>query len=203
PRDGLQARGLDAGRDFRGVQGRALAHEPVVHAVPELRDRGLLDDPAGRHLPDQEGRGRRDVEGHPAHGQPDQRVEVRRGPEQERGPGPVVGRGVRADVRAVRTREKDWDHEVGGVATRRTCQNRMAMRHWCFITRPNNWTVCREKGVFGFDFGYSVSLNRFMEPLDRGVVYATKKSGFAATVEIRGKARYDPELARSLSWDRF
>src|SRR5207249_2673750 len=82
-----------------------------VDAVPVVRHRGLLDDSAGRDLPDQERRGRGRGEGHPAHGQPHQRLVQRERAQQVFGAGHVVGRGRGADDGAVCAGDPSRDHE--------------------------------------------------------------------------------------------
>ena len=77
------------------------------------------------------------------------------------------------------------------------------MRYWCLVTRPNNWEVCKAERVFGFEFGYAKTLEKFMGRGDKAIVYLTELTGFGAAVEITSKGRFDPARAKSLGWDRF
>lgn len=44
---------------------------------------------------------------------------------------------------------------------------------------------------------------KFMRRGDKAVVYVTEKTGFAATLEISGEGRFDPERARLVGWDHY
>jgi predicted RNA-binding protein len=59
------------------------------------------------------------------------------------------------------------------------------MRDWAFITRPENWKVCEEKCVFGFDSEYRETISRYMKPDDRALVWVTLPiGGVAAAIRI-------------------
>jgi predicted RNA-binding protein len=64
------------------------------------------------------------------------------------------------------------------------------MRHWCLVTSRQNWDVCKRHSVWGMDFRYFVTLQRFVRPADRAVVYA-HGGDFVADVEIVSEAYED------------
>src|SRR5438046_2369057 len=62
------------------------------------------------------------------------------------------------------------------------------MRLWCFITKPHNWEVCKEQGVFGFNWRYYVTWRDYLKAGDQAVVYVTVRQELAAraTIETDG-----------------
>jgi len=45
------------------------------------------------------------------------------------------------------------------------------MRYWCVSTSPENWQICKENGLWGMDERYFVTLEKFLKPGDKAVVY--------------------------------
>ncbi len=56
------------------------------------------------------------------------------------------------------------------------------MRDWAFVTRPNNWAICQERRVFGFDAEYRETVTRYLSPGDRALVWVTLPIGGVAAV---------------------
>ncbi len=60
------------------------------------------------------------------------------------------------------------------------------MRTWCLVTSEENWRVCRTHEVWGLDYGYQVTWDRYLNIGDAAIVYVNKR-GFSAVVVIGGK----------------
>ena len=63
------------------------------------------------------------------------------------------------------------------------------MRLWWFITKPHNWKVCEEHGVFGFNWRYYVTWRDYLKAGDRAVVYLIgprQELAARATIETDG-----------------
>ena len=45
------------------------------------------------------------------------------------------------------------------------------MRYWCISTSPENWEICKQNGVWGMDERYFVTIEKFLKPGDKAVVY--------------------------------
>jgi len=65
------------------------------------------------------------------------------------------------------------------------------MRYWCLCSSRENWQVCRTNSVFGFDWRYLPTLEKFVHPGDRAIVYVHGGS-FVASVEMTGPWFEDP-----------
>ena len=72
------------------------------------------------------------------------------------------------------------------------------MRHWCLCTSPENWNVCKTHSIFGFDWRYLPTLERYVRPGDRAVVYV-HGGLFQATVELNGPWEEDH---KPLGWTK-
>ncbi len=66
------------------------------------------------------------------------------------------------------------------------------MRTWCLVTREANWRVCREGSIWGLDYGYLLTWNRFLQSGDEAIVYVNGL-GLTAVVSI-GDKFYDETL---------
>ena len=58
------------------------------------------------------------------------------------------------------------------------------MRHWMFLTHPDNWEKCLAHGLFGFDEEYSYTVERYIRPGDRAIIYLAQRSAIWGAVEI-------------------
>ncbi len=58
-------------------------------------------------------------------------------------------------------------------------------RYWCLCSSRENWQICRAHSVFGFDWRYLPTLERFVNAGDEAIVYVTG-GAFVATAEITG-----------------
>ena len=72
------------------------------------------------------------------------------------------------------------------------------MRYWCISTSPGNWEICRKNLVWGMDYGYYVTLKKFIRAGDKAVVYAGN-GRFVAAIEFVGECFYDE---RDLGWTK-
>jgi len=60
------------------------------------------------------------------------------------------------------------------------------MRHWMFLTHPDNWKKCLEYGLFGFDQEYAYTVEHYIHPGDQAMIYLAKQSAIWGLVEITG-----------------
>jgi len=58
------------------------------------------------------------------------------------------------------------------------------MRHWMFLTHPDNWEKCLEHGLFGFDAEYAYTVERYIQPGDLAIIYLAQRSAIWGVVEI-------------------
>lgn len=58
------------------------------------------------------------------------------------------------------------------------------MRHWMFLTHPDNWEKCCGKGLFGFDQEYAYTVEHFISAGDQAIIYLAKESAIWGIVEI-------------------
>lgn len=58
------------------------------------------------------------------------------------------------------------------------------MRHWIFLTHPDNWEKCLQHSLFGFDQEYAYTVEHFVRPGDKAIIYLAKKSAIWGVVEI-------------------
>lgn len=58
------------------------------------------------------------------------------------------------------------------------------MRHWMFLTHPDNWEKCLEHGLFGFDQEYAYTVEHYIQPGDQAIIYLAKHSAIWGVVEI-------------------
>ena len=58
------------------------------------------------------------------------------------------------------------------------------MRHWLFLTYPDNWEKRLEHGLLGFDDEYAYTVEHYIRPMDRAIVYLAKRSAIWGVVEI-------------------
>lgn|SRR5574341_418787 len=59
------------------------------------------------------------------------------------------------------------------------------MRHWMFLTHPDNWEKCIQHGLFGFDEEYAYTVEHFVRPGDQAMIYLAKQSAVWGVVEIK------------------
>ena len=59
------------------------------------------------------------------------------------------------------------------------------MRYWCLSSSRENWRICCEHSVFGFDWRYLPTLERFVHVHDLAIAYV-HGGAFVATMEISG-----------------
>jgi len=72
------------------------------------------------------------------------------------------------------------------------------MRYWCLCSSRENWEVCKTHSVFGFDWRYLPTLEKFVRPNDHAIAYVHGGS-FVATAEITGPWFEDP---RPIGWTK-
>ena len=53
-----------------------------------------------------------------------------------------------------------------------------------FLTHPDNWEKCLEHSLFGFDQEYSYTVEHYVRPGDRAIIYLAKLSAIWGVVEI-------------------
>ena len=58
------------------------------------------------------------------------------------------------------------------------------MRHWMFLTHPDNWGKCLEHSLFGFDAEYAFTVEHYIRPGDHAMIYLAKLSAIWGVVEI-------------------
>jgi len=58
------------------------------------------------------------------------------------------------------------------------------MRHWMFLTHPDNWAKCCEHGLFGFDEEYAYTVEHFIQGGDHAIIYLAKESAIWGVVEV-------------------
>jgi hypothetical protein len=67
-------------------------------------------------------------------------------------------------------------------------------RDWVFITRPDNWRVCFDRRVFGFDAECRETIGRYLHTGDRALIWVTLPvSGVAAVVRVNRVALDEQE----------
>ena len=66
------------------------------------------------------------------------------------------------------------------------------MRHWCIVTSPENWEICKKHGLWGMDFRYFVTLEKYLQAGDRAAVYI-HGGNFVALVEFKGRYFFDEQ----------
>lgn len=57
------------------------------------------------------------------------------------------------------------------------------MRYWCLVTSRENWEICKKNSIWGMDYRYLPTLEKFVRKGDKTVVY-THGGNFVATVDI-------------------
>lgn len=72
------------------------------------------------------------------------------------------------------------------------------MRYWCLVTSKENWKVCKDNNVFGFDYRYFITLKNFIKKGDKAIVYS-HGGDFAAEVEINSDFYYDK---KNIGWTK-
>ncbi len=45
------------------------------------------------------------------------------------------------------------------------------MRHWMFLTHPDNWEKCLEHGLFGFDDEYAYTVEHYIQPAKQSAIW--------------------------------
>lgn len=73
------------------------------------------------------------------------------------------------------------------------------MRYWCFTVSQENWKICKQHGIYGVDYRYALTVEKYMSVGDKAIIY-TNSVGFVAIVEIVGKAYYDDS---NIGWERY
>lgn len=58
------------------------------------------------------------------------------------------------------------------------------MRHWMFLTHPDNWKKCLEHNLFGFDEEYTYTVQHYIRPGDHAIIYLAKESVIWGVIEI-------------------
>ena len=58
------------------------------------------------------------------------------------------------------------------------------MRHWMFLTHPDNWAICLDSGLFGFDEEYAYTVEHYLHPGDHAIIYLAKQSAIWGVVEV-------------------
>ena len=53
-----------------------------------------------------------------------------------------------------------------------------------FLTHPDNWTICLDAGLFGFDEEYAYTVEHYVRPGDNAIIYLAKQSAIWGVVEI-------------------
>jgi hypothetical protein len=53
-----------------------------------------------------------------------------------------------------------------------------------FLTHPDNWEKCLEHGLFGFDDEYAYTVEHYIRPGDRAIIYLAQRSAIWGVVEI-------------------
>ena len=53
-----------------------------------------------------------------------------------------------------------------------------------FLSHPDNWKICLERGLFGFDEEYAYTVEHFMRAGDQAMIYLAKESAVWGVVEI-------------------
>lgn len=66
------------------------------------------------------------------------------------------------------------------------------MRTWGLVTSKGNWQVCRRGSVWGLDYGYQLTWDRYLSPEDVAAVYVNGQ-GFTAVVMV-GEKFYEETL---------
>lgn len=59
------------------------------------------------------------------------------------------------------------------------------MRHWMFLTHPDNWEKCLEHQLFGFDEEYAYTVEHYVNPGDQAIIYLAKQSAVWGVVEVQ------------------
>lgn len=72
------------------------------------------------------------------------------------------------------------------------------MKHWCLVTSKENWKVCKDNNVFGFDYRYFITLKNFVKKGDKAVVYS-HGGDFVAEVDIDSDFFYDD---KNIGWTK-
>jgi len=73
------------------------------------------------------------------------------------------------------------------------------LRYWCLVTSRENWEICRRDKVWGMDFRYFITLERYIHPGDRAVVYS-HGGVFVAEVEISSEFYEDHS---QIGWTKY
>lgn len=73
------------------------------------------------------------------------------------------------------------------------------MRYWCICTSLENWEICKKHKVWGMDARYFVTMEKFLKPGDKAVVYISKEQKFVAIVEFIGRYFFD---ATNIGWKK-
>src|SRR3990170_4256653 len=69
------------------------------------------------------------------------------------------------------------------------------MRFWCLSTSARNWSVCFQHRLFGLDFRYFTTWDRYLSGGDRAVIYAGSPiQGFVASCTIGKKQESDAHI---------
>jgi len=58
-----------------------------------------------------------------------------------------------------------------------------SVRTWCLMTSDENWRICKIHEVWGLDFGYQVTRDRFISRGDAAILYVNRR-GLCAAVEV-------------------
>ena len=53
-----------------------------------------------------------------------------------------------------------------------------------FLTHPDNWEKYLERSLFGFDNEYAYTVEHYIHPGDRSIIYLAKLSAIWGVVEI-------------------
>ena len=72
------------------------------------------------------------------------------------------------------------------------------MRYWGVCTAQENWELCKRTLLWGMDWRYFVTLERFLKPGDKAVVYM-HGGRFPAVIEFTGNHFYSEE---DLGWTK-
>jgi len=76
------------------------------------------------------------------------------------------------------------DPRVDTSRTAHSVSDAPSRRHWMFLTHPDNWSLCVEHGLFGFDDEYAYTVEHYVHAGDLAMIYLAKQSAIWGVVEV-------------------